>query len=212
MRNWKDISPLFFLLKFLVKLSGMDLCSRRALASAISSLFLVLAASETLPFSRNLSPRQLGISPGREKLTHLHFYFHDIVSGPDMTAVRVAGPPASGKSLAAFGTVFVIDDPLTAGPELGSRMVGRAQGMYGLAALHELGLAMVVNFCFEEGEYKGSCLSLLGRNQVFSEVREMPIVGGSGTFRFARGYAQARTHKITAEEATVEYNMFVYHY
>lgn len=195
-----------------IKLSHMALCSRRILVSAISSLLVILAAADTHHFSRNLSPSELGISPGRERLTHLHFYFHDIVSGRNATAVRVAGAPSSGRSLVGFGTVFVIDDPLTAGPELGSRLVGRGQGMYGQAGLEELGLMMVVNFVFEEGEYRGSCLSLLGRNNVLSEVREMPIVGGSGLFRFARGYAQARTHRITPEEATVEYNVYVYHY
>ncbi|KAK4782639.1 hypothetical protein SAY86_007013 [Trapa natans] len=203
--------------KFLLKLTpDMALCScQRMLAALISSLFLILAASETsLPFSRSLSPHQVGISPGNEKLTHLHFYFHDIVSGPNMTAVRVAGPTAEGsrRSQTEFGTVFVIDDQLTAGPEHGSVQVGRAQGVYGMASQQEVGLVMAVNFCFDVKEYNGSCLSLLGRNRVFSDVREMPIVGGSGAFRFARGYAQARTHEITAEEATVEYNVFIYHY
>ncbi|KAH1084374.1 hypothetical protein J1N35_024135 [Gossypium stocksii] len=45
-----------------------------------------------------------------------------------------------------------------------------------------------------EGKYNGSNLSVLGRNPVFSAVREMPVIGGSGVFRFARGYAEARTH------------------
>ncbi|KAH1040334.1 hypothetical protein J1N35_042077 [Gossypium stocksii] len=36
------------------------------------------------------------------------------------------------------------------------------------------------------GKYNGSTLSVLGRNEVLSAVREMPIVGGSGVFRFAR--------------------------
>ncbi|OWM82636.1 dirigent protein 21-like [Punica granatum] len=181
--------------------------------SFISSLMFILAASETHPFSRSLSAHKPWVpAKHREKLTHLHFYFHDIISGRNTTAVRVAGAPASAKSPTAFGTVFVTDDPLTLGPDLGSRLVGRAQGMYGSASLAELGLVMVMNFVFLEGKYKDSSLSLLGRNNVLSEVREMPIVGGSGMFRFARGYAQVRTHMITAEQATVEYNVFVYHY
>lgn len=53
-----------------------------------------------------------------------------------------------------------------------------------------------------------------GRNMVLSAVREMPIVGGSGAFRFARGYAQAKTHTLDAKtgDAVVEFNVYVFHY
>ena len=35
---------------------------------------------------------------------------------------------------------------------------------------------------------------MLGRDAILFTVREMPIVGGSSVFRFARGYTQARTY------------------
>lgn len=74
------------------------------------------------------------------------------------------------------------------------------------AAQNEMGLFMVLNYVFVKGKYNGSTLSLLGRNPIFSEVREMSIVGGSGLFRFARGYAQARTHTfdVNTGDAVVE--------
>ncbi|PQQ15980.1 dirigent protein 22 [Prunus yedoensis var. nudiflora] len=50
-----------------------------------------------------------------------------------------------------------------------------------------------MNFVFVEGMYKGSTISILGRNPVLNNVREMPIIGGTGLFRFARGYALAHT-------------------
>ncbi|KAM7505574.1 hypothetical protein LguiB_004478 [Lonicera macranthoides] len=108
----------------------------------------------------------------------------------------------------------MMDDPLTVGPELTSKMVGRAQGIYASAAQDEMGFLMVLNYAFVEGKYNGSTLSILGRNPVMSEMREMPIVGGSGLFRFARGYAQARTHAVnfTSGDAVVEYNVYVLHY
>ncbi|XP_057983197.1 dirigent protein 22-like [Malania oleifera] len=150
----------------------------------------------------------------REKLSHFHFYFHDIVSGNHPTVVRVVAAPATNGSATGFGMVTMMDDPLTAGPERGSRLVGRAQGMYASAAQAEVGLLMVVNYVFEEGKYKGSSVSVVGRNAVFSEVREMPIVGGSGLFRFARGYVQAKTHSfdVASGDAVVEYDAYVYHY
>lgn len=73
---------------------------------------------------------------------------------------------------------------------------------------------MAMNFAFTEGKYNGSSITVMGRNPVFSKVREMPIVGGSGLFRFARGYVQAKTQRFdpTNGDATVEYNVYVLHY
>ncbi|KAJ8748758.1 hypothetical protein K2173_011313 [Erythroxylum novogranatense] len=147
-----------------------------------------------------------------EKTTHLHFYFHDVVSGKDSTVVRIAGPPESSGT--GFGDTMMTDDLLTEGPELGSKIIGRAQGMYGVSAQHELSLLMVMNYVFTEGKYNGSSVSILGRNHVLDDSREMPIVGGSGLFRLARGYALAHTVKLDMKtgDAVVEYNVYVSHY
>ncbi|XP_054804059.1 dirigent protein 22-like [Prosopis cineraria] len=171
-----------------------------------------LAAVETNGFSRNLSPASMDLQ--EEKLSHLHFYFHDILSGPKPTAMRVAEAPTTKTSRTDFGAVVMADDPLTVGPEPDSRLVGKAQGIYALASQDDAGLLMVMNFAFAEGQYNGSTLSVLGRNKVFDDMREMPIVGGSGVFRFARGYAQAKTHTFDLKtgDAVVEYNVYVFHH
>ncbi|QHO07061.1 Dirigent protein [Arachis hypogaea] len=173
-------------------------------------MFLTVAVAVTTSakhdsFSHELLfSTELGISQQDEKLTHLHFFFHDIVSGTNQTAVRVAAAPSSETSPTGFGSVVMMDDPLTETADRSSKIVGRAQGMYGSASQSELGLLMVMSFAFTEGEYNGSSLSVLGRNTVESAVREMPIVGGSGVFRFCRGYAQAKTHSIDEMVAVVE--------
>ena len=173
----------------------------------ILSIFNLAAA-----YHRNLSPKELGLK--REKLTHLHFYFHDVVKGRNVTTVRVAAAKTTNSSATGFGMVAVADDPLTVGPEPTSKTVGRAQGIFASASQSDLGLLMVLNYVFTEGKYKGSTLSILGLDAIFSAVREMPIIGGSGCFRFARGYAQARTHTFdpTTNNAVVEYNVYVWHY
>ncbi|KAI9090752.1 hypothetical protein K1719_028605 [Acacia pycnantha] len=176
-------------------------------------LFTYLAAAKPTGFSRTLSPSSLGLR--KEKLTHLHFYFHDIVSGQNLTAVKVAEALMTNTSSTGFGKVSVADEPLTTGPELGSKLVGRAQGIYASAAQDETALLMVLNFVFTEGKYNGSYLSLLARNPISSMgLREMPIVGGSGLFRFARGFAQAKTYifDLKTSNAVVEYNIYVLHY
>ncbi|RWR82254.1 dirigent protein 22 [Cinnamomum micranthum f. kanehirae] len=151
---------------------------------------------------------------GKEKMSHLHFYFHDIVSSRNPTAVQVAAAQTTRKWQSMFGAVFMIDDALTEGPEPTSKLVGRAQGLYASASQDTLGLLMAMNFAFMDGKYNGSTLSVLGRNAVFLGVREMPVVGGSGVFRFARGYALAHTHWLDPKtaDAIVEYNVYVMHY
>lgn len=143
-----------------------------------------------------------------EKTSHLHFYFHDIVSGKHPTAIRVAGPKNG------FGTTAIIDDPLTEGPEPGSKVVGKAQGVYSMSSQDGSALLMAMNLVFKEGKFNGSTISVLGNNQFLHAVREMPIVGGSGVFRFARGYVLAKTVKYSpgSGDAVVEYNVYVMHY
>ena len=149
--------------------------------------------------------------------THLHFYFHDTVSGKSPTAVRVVEPPPAAASSSSptsmFGMVNVMDDPLTAGPERGSAPVGRAQGLYMGSDQARIGFLQAMNLVFTSGAHNGSTLALLGRNCPLDAVRELPVVGGTGAFRFARGYALLRTRWLDARtgDATVEYDVYVMH-
>ncbi|KAI8533153.1 hypothetical protein RHMOL_Rhmol11G0274300 [Rhododendron molle] len=154
------------------------------------------------------------LSHKKEKVTKLHFYFHDNVSGKNPTAVQVAKANTTFTSPTFLGLVNVIDDPLTVGPEPNSTIVGRAQGFYGLDRLEQLGLIMTLNFVFTTGKYKGSTLSVLGQNQVLETYSELPIVGGSGVFRLARGIATAKTNlfNLTTGDAVAEYHVIVIHY
>ncbi|KAL5722439.1 hypothetical protein ACHQM5_005962 [Ranunculus cassubicifolius] len=140
-----------------------------------------------------------------EKVVNLHFYFHDIVSGNKPTAQQIVGSAGGG-----FGTMMVADDPLTVGQEATSKVIGAAQGVYASASQNDLSLLMVLNYGFTDGKYNGSSLSVLGSNPIMHTVREMPIVGGTGFFRFARGYARAKTVWFNAQgDAIVEYNVTV---
>uniref|UniRef100_A0ACD5X419 Uncharacterized protein n=1 Tax=Avena sativa TaxID=4498 RepID=A0ACD5X419_AVESA len=144
--------------------------------------------------------------------THLHFYFHDTVSGKSPSAVKVAAP-ANSTSQTFFGMVSVMDDPLTEGPEPGSAAVGRAQGMYISTDQVQPGFLQTMNLVLTSGPYNGSSLTVIGRNCILADLREMPVVGGTGAFRFARGYAEARTHRFNLKtgDAIVKYDVYVMH-
>uniref|UniRef100_J3NBS7 Dirigent protein n=1 Tax=Oryza brachyantha TaxID=4533 RepID=J3NBS7_ORYBR len=155
----------------------------------------------------------VGAAEGVET-THIKVYWHDVVSGASPTAVQVARAATTNSSATFFGAVVVIDDPLTEGPDMkNSAPVGRAQGTYISAGKDKVALLMNMNFVFQSGRYNGSTVAIMGRNEVFSAVREMAIVGGTGVFRWAQGYAQARTHTLDMKtgDATVEYNLYIKH-
>ncbi|XP_047321176.1 dirigent protein 22-like [Impatiens glandulifera] len=171
----------------------------------------VASAQDQDTFGSRMNPKLLRMN--KEKLTHFRFYWHDVVSGPKPSSVTVV-PPITNGSTTFFGLVNIIDNPLTLGPNITSKRVGQGQGLYASASLEEIGLLMLMNIAFTEGEYNGSTFTVLGRNTVFSKVREMAVVGGSGIFRLARGYVQAKTYflDLKSGDATVEYNAYVLHY
>nr|VDD52884.1 unnamed protein product [Brassica oleracea] len=133
--------------------------------------------------------------------------------GHNPTSVKVAEAAQTNTSKTYFGSMFVMDCPLTTLPNISSNIIGYAQGMTASASQTELGLLMILHFVFTEREYNGSTISILGRNLVFENVREMPVVGGSGLFRFARGYAEGKTYSLDVKSgnATLEYNVFILH-
>ncbi|MCL7024236.1 hypothetical protein MKW94_003705 [Papaver nudicaule] len=184
------------------------------------SIFIFLSINTVFPvdgttnatFGKLLNPAKMGLK--KEKLSHFRIYWHDVASGPKPTAVRIAEAPSTSKSPTLFGATVMIDDPLTEGPELSSKLLGRAQGFYASAAQTDVAYLVAMNFAFSTGKYNGSSISIFGRNPVLSKVREMPIIGGSGLFRFARGYVQFHTvnYNLKTGDATNEYNIYVFHY
>ncbi|KAE8669948.1 Dirigent protein 23 [Hibiscus syriacus] len=148
----------------------------------------------------------------QEAVTNLQFYFHDTISGKNPTAIKVAQAAGTDKSPTLFGALLMADDPLTKTPDPNSKLLGRAQGVYGSAGKGELALVMAMSFCFTDGIYNGSSISVLGKNSAMTPVREMPVVGGTGVFRLARGYALAKTHWFNElGDAIVGYNVTIVH-
>lgn len=177
----------------------------------MNSFFFILFISIILLFSNVIGGLvHLNKKLTKEKLSHFRLYWHDILSGDAPTSIPIVKSPTNN----GFGQINMIDNPLTLGPELSSKVAGKAQGFYALASQNEMGLLMTMNFVFTCGKYNGSTITILGRNEVFNHVREMPVIGGTGLFRFARGYVEARTHDFhfNTGDATVEYNLYVLHY
>ncbi|XP_023767084.1 dirigent protein 22 [Lactuca sativa] len=154
----------------------------------------------------------------KRNATHIQFYMHDTPTGPNPSAVRVAGQPinATDSNMGAmfgFGSIYIMDNALTATPDINSTLIGRAQGLYAMSSQeNEVSLLMTLTYNFVSGVYNGSSVSVVGRNPVMDEVREMPVVGGTGVFRLARGFALAKTHSMNLVDAIVGYNVTIIPY
>ncbi|ERN13412.1 hypothetical protein AMTR_s00041p00181310 [Amborella trichopoda] len=126
----------------------------------------------------------------------------------------VAGANTTLTSPTSFGLVNVVDNTLTKGPKPTSKLIGRGQGFFASSSQSEISFFMAIDFVFMEGKFNGSTLTMVGRNPIMHKEREMTVVGGSGAFRLARGYAIAKTFVSDqrTKNAIVEYHITVIHF
>ncbi|XWS55062.1 hypothetical protein CRYUN_Cryun10bG0142900 [Craigia yunnanensis] len=155
--------------------------------------------------------------PAPEKVTNLHFFLHDTISGKNPSAVMVARPnmtTAFNDTPLPFGSVFATDDPLTVGPDLKSQVIGNAQGLWASTGEDVITLVVYMDLGFTQGEFNGSSISVFSRNPITQTERELAVVGGRGKFRMAKGFAHLKTYfgNFTSGDAIVEYNVTVIHH
>ncbi|EFJ32006.1 hypothetical protein SELMODRAFT_87141 [Selaginella moellendorffii] len=136
--------------------------------------------------------------------SRMQFYMHDNFNLSPRTVLRVAG---SANSTAAFGAVMVIDDLLTQGPSPASQPVGRAQGTYMISALDGSSLLLTFTAVFSRGSENGSTISFHGADRFLLAEREIAVIGGTGKFRMARGFAVLNTTSNTNRATIVGFDV-----
>ncbi|XP_062209852.1 dirigent protein 16 [Phragmites australis] len=90
-----------------------------------------------------------------------------------------------------FGTITVIDDVLTSGPDLGAQPLGRAQGVYVASSADGSSQMMAFTAMMEGGEY-GDTVNFFGVYKVGTPLCRLSITGGTGKFKGACGFAEVR--------------------
>ncbi|XAR55363.1 hypothetical protein NMG60_11035415 [Bertholletia excelsa] len=151
------------------------------------------------------------------KQTKMTLHFQDYVGGPNATAVIVTGMPNRAWGFTSFGTIFVTDDPITKDPNKDSPEIARGQGVYVTSSLDGSNAQVMFSIVFTNEECKGSTLEIQGTSVQLAKIRELAVVGGTGKFRFARGYATFETVHLEALKPSVFYsvircNVTVEHY
>ncbi|XP_058092292.1 dirigent protein 18-like [Magnolia sinica] len=110
-------------------------------------------------------------------------------NGPTVSNQAQLGPDGLGLG---FGTITVIDDVLTMGPDLGSQAVGKAQGVYVASSADGATQMMAFTAMIEGGEY-GDSLNFFGVYKIGSATSHLSVTGGTGKFKNACGFAEVRS-------------------
>ncbi|KAL4555556.1 hypothetical protein LXL04_038178 [Taraxacum kok-saghyz] len=150
---------------------------------------------------------------GELKRSSMTLYFQDYFGGPNATMKPVTFS-ADAWSFKQFGTIFCTDDPITVTMDQGSAEIGRAQGIYVTSALDGSNSHVLISLVFTNKEFGGSTLEVQGASKQFERVREVAVVGGTGKFRLARGYATFETVHLdlSLSYSIIEGNFTVWHY
>ncbi|KAL3754462.1 hypothetical protein ACJRO7_001661 [Eucalyptus globulus] len=162
--------------------------------STFSRLFLLLSLSILMHCNSSQATQP-------PQTTDMVLYFQDFAAGPNATLIPVAGIAGKLWTFSQFGTVFVTDDFITETPDPNSPMVGRGQGMYVTSALDGSSTHAMFSIVFTNQAYNGSTLEIQGTAKQFEAVREYSVVGGTGKFRFARGYTTFETISVDMPQA-----------
>ncbi|WCJ19499.1 Disease resistance-responsive (dirigent-like protein) family protein [Euphorbia peplus] len=130
-------------------------------------------------------------------------------------------PVVSGNQLPStpqmlmFGTMTVIDDELTAGSDLKSQFVGRAQGFYVASSVDGTSQVMMFTVMFQDSHYEDS-LSFFGVHRTAVSESQLAIMGGTGKYVNAQGYAIVKTfsansiqHETDGIETLLEFTVYI---
>lgn len=167
------------------------------------SLLLLLA---TLTYSK--------AKLGHLKELEMTVYFQDYSGGPNPTVIAIPGPSTGPLNFTKFGAMFCTDDPITEKIEESSAPIARGQGLYVTSALDGSRTHVLISIVFINDECKGSTLEIQGSSPQLQRVREVAVVGGTGKFRLARGFASFETvyYDDGRQYAVIQCNITVLHY
>ncbi|KAF5467227.1 hypothetical protein F2P56_017075 [Juglans regia] len=123
-------------------------------------------------------------------------------------------PSASTLQQLMFGTMTVFDDELTEGHELRSGLVGKAQGFYVVCSEDGTTQTMAFTVMLERGSYADS-LSFFGIHRTAVSESQLAIMGGTGKYVNAKGFATVKTlvdttlHETDGVETLLEFTVYI---
>lgn len=123
-------------------------------------------------------------------------------------------PSGSTLQKLMFGTMTVFDDELTEGHDLGSGLVGKAQGFYIASSEDGASQTMAFTVMFAAGGYADS-LSFFGVHRTAVAESHLAVMGGTGKYVNAKGFAMVKTfpapnqHETDGVETLLQMTVFL---
>ncbi|CAI9770537.1 unnamed protein product [Fraxinus pennsylvanica] len=141
---------------------------------------------------------------------------NNIIGGVPGFLVLDSAQFSSGTTLQKlmFGTMTVFNDELTKGHDLGSGLVGKAQGFYMASSEDGNSQTMAFTVMFTSGSYADS-LNLFGVHRTAVAESHLAIMGGTGKYVNAKGFATVKTfpatnqHETNAVERLLQINVYL---
>ncbi|KAM3698156.1 hypothetical protein ACJW31_06G167600 [Castanea mollissima] len=154
----------------------------------------LLNNNNNLPFLAGLN----GIGP-QSSTTFQNSGNNDVTNGGNSQPFVTAGqlPSAASLQKLMFGSLTVFDDELTEGQELGSAVIGKAQGFYLASSLDGTSQTIAVTVLLSHGAGQQhqdqtvveDTISFFGVHRTASHESQIAVVGGTGKYENAKGYA-----------------------
>ncbi|KZV24282.1 dirigent protein 24-like [Dorcoceras hygrometricum] len=121
---------------------------------------------------------------------------NNIVNGGNNQAFVTAGQLPAGVTLQQlmFGTVTVVDNEITEGHELGSTVLGQAQGFYLASSSDGSSHTLALTTMFHGHNHEiDDTISFFGVHRTASPISHIVVIGGTGIYENAKGYATIET-------------------
>jgi hypothetical protein len=127
-------------------------------------------------------------------------------------------PAGSALQKLMFGSITVVDDELTEGHELGSAVIGKAQGFYLASSLDGTSHTMAFSVLLHGGENHGEIedtISFFGVHRTATPDSQIAVIGGTGKYENAKGYASVETlpqvdqHTTDGVDTIMHFNVYL---
>ncbi|GJN28081.1 hypothetical protein PR202_gb16163 [Eleusine coracana subsp. coracana] len=128
-----------------------------------------------------------------------------------LSLAALAGTGDGAKTKTRTHIRFYMHDLVTALPGRPATAVRITTGTTPVPVDPRIRFGDIFNTVFTAGPYNGSTIALVSRDAFFDEVRELPVVGGTGMFRGVSGYGLLRTHIFNTSEmnAVLKIDMYL---
>ncbi|KAK7270092.1 hypothetical protein RIF29_22993 [Crotalaria pallida] len=173
--------------------------------------------------TNNNLPNLVGLGGSQSSTVFQNRGTSNVVTGGSNQPFVSAGNLPAGFTVQKlmFGSVTVIDDQLTEGHELDSAVIGRAQGFYLASSLDGTSQSIVLTVLLHGGDgehhdhFVEDTISLFGVHRTASLESEVAVIGGTGKYENARGYATLESlpkedqHTTDGADTILHFNVYL---